>query len=90
MKLIDLDGDSWDRKPISSKIKANDRIGSYITIGWLYEAPQFDILAHDKEVKASVIEDIICDIDYYLNLGSQEYDYTVLEDIKKNAEKLKE
>ena len=61
-RYVDLDGVSWDGKPISSKIQeVQTKHGCMqgITIGWLWgdNVPHIDLEEHDKQIKAEVIDE---------------------------------
>lgn len=57
-KWINLDGNTWDGKPISSKWTPDDKRGTYITIGWLYnEKLYMDLDKHDAEVCDKMISE---------------------------------
>ena len=54
-RYVDLNGVSWDGKPISSKIQEVQTKHGYmqgITIGWLWgdNVPHIDLEEHDKQV----------------------------------------
>jgi hypothetical protein len=62
MKLIDLDGNTWDGTKLSSKYKpvynargTGEMMG--VTLGWLYDAPEFDLEKHDAEIRNKAIEE---------------------------------
>ena len=61
-RYVDLDGVSWDGKPISSKIQEVQTKHGYmqgITIGWLWgdNVPHIDLEEHDKHVIDQYKED---------------------------------
>lgn len=63
-RYVDLDGLTWDGKPISSKIQeVKTKIGYMqgITVGWLWgdNVPHIDLAEHDKEVRTKVIEEAL-------------------------------
>ena len=60
MQLIDLDGNTWDGTKLVTKYKPlydakgrNEMMG--VTLGWLYDAPKFDLKAHDAEIREQAI-----------------------------------
>ena len=62
-RYVDLNGVSWDGKPISSKIQEVQTKQGYlqgITVGWLWgdNVPHIDLEEHDKQIKAEVIDSI--------------------------------
>ena len=62
-RYVDLEGVTWDGKPISSKIQEVQTKHGYlqgITIGWLWgdNVPHIDLEEHDKQIKAEVIDSI--------------------------------
>ena len=70
-RYVDLNGVSWDGKPISSKIQEVQTKQGYlqgITVGWLWgdNVPHIDLEEHDKQVRADAIDDfakaIICEL----------------------------
>ena len=61
-RYVDLDGVSWDGKPISSKIQEVQTKQGYlqgITVGWLWgdNVPHIDLEEHDKQIRAEAIND---------------------------------
>lgn len=61
-RYVDLDGLSWDGKPIASKIQeVKTRCGYMqgITVGWLWgdNVPHIDLAEHDAKVKSEAIEE---------------------------------
>ena len=62
-RYVDLDGLTWDGKPISSKIqevKAKSGYMQGITVGWLWgdAVPHIDLAEHDKQIRDEVISDL--------------------------------
>lgn len=63
-RYVDLDGLSWDGKPIYSKIQmVKTERGSYmsaITTGWLYcdDVPHIDLEEHDAEVRRQALKEV--------------------------------
>ena len=62
MKLIDLDGNTWDGTKLNSKYKPvydrqgrNEMMG--VTLGWLYDAPEFDLEKNNVEIRNKAIDD---------------------------------
>lgn len=56
-RYVDLDGLSWDGKPIASKIQEVKTQYGYmqgITVGWLWgdNVPHIDLAEHDAKVRA--------------------------------------
>ena len=102
-RYVDLDGVSWDGKPISSKIQEVQTKHGYmqgITIGWLWgdNVPHIDLEEHDKQIRANAINDlssivlkelreIAKDEDYYFDNDNLSLVSSV---ILTNTEKLKE
>lgn len=75
-RYVDLDGNTWDGKPIISKIqevKTNHGYMSAITTGWLFSegVPYLDIEKHDAKVRADAIEECISAI---VNIPSKAID----------------
>ena len=64
-RYVDLDGVSWDGKPISSKIQEVQTKQGYllqgITAGWLWgdNVPHIDLEEHDKQIRADAIEEFV-------------------------------
>ena len=63
-RYVDLNGVSWDGKPISSKIQEVQTKQGYlqgITVGWLWgdNVPHIDLEKHDKQIRADVIEEFV-------------------------------
>ena len=61
-RYVDLNGVSWDGKPISSKIQEVQTKQGYlqgITVGWLWgdNVPHIDLEEHDKQIRADAIDD---------------------------------
>jgi hypothetical protein len=63
MRLIDLDGNTWDGTKLNSKYKPvydsqgrNEMMG--VTLGWLYDAPEFDLEKNNVEIRNKAIDDI--------------------------------
>ena len=61
-RYVDLNGVSWDGKPISSKIQEVQTKQGYlqgITVGWLWgdNVPHIDLEEHDKQIRADVIDE---------------------------------
>lgn len=62
-RYVDLNGVSWDGKPISSKIQEVQTKQGYlqgITVGWLWgdNVPHIDLEEHDKQIRAEAIDSI--------------------------------
>lgn len=62
-RYVNLDGNTWDGTPISSKIqevKTRHGYMSGITIGWLYgdNVPHIDLEEHDKEIYNRAVNDL--------------------------------
>lgn len=62
MRLVDLDGKTWDGTPLNSKYRPmydargrNEMMA--ITMGWLIDAPKFELEKHDVEVRANAIDE---------------------------------
>ena len=94
MKLIDLDGNTWDGTKLNSKYKPvydrqgrNEMMG--VTLGWLYDAPEFDLKKNNTEIRNKAIDDFVKKIisEAYINNGfiTMRVSY-----IKELAEQLKE
>ena len=69
-RYVDLEGVSWDGKPISSKIQEVQTKHGYmqgITIGWLWgdNVPHIDLEEYDKQIRADAIND------YYRTLNEK-------------------
>ena len=63
-RYVDLDGISWDGKPIASKIQAVQTKHGYmqgITVGWLWgdNVPHIDLEEHDSKVRQDAIEELV-------------------------------
>lgn len=63
-RYVDLDGNTWDGTPITSKIQeVETRLGYLqgITIGWLWgdNVPHIDLEEHDKKIRIDTINEII-------------------------------
>ena len=61
-RYVDLDGISWDGKPIASKIQEVQTKHGYmqgITVGWLWgdNVPHIDLEEHDAKVRQDAIEE---------------------------------
>ena len=61
-RYVDLDGLSWDGKPIASKIQEVQTKHGYmqgITVGWLWgdNVPHIDLEEHDAKVRQDAIEE---------------------------------
>src|SRR5574344_489630 len=61
-RYVDLNGVSWDGKPISSKIQEVQTKQGYlqgITVGWLWgdNVPHIDLEEHDKQIRAEAIDE---------------------------------
>ena len=61
-RYVDLNGVSWDGKPILSKIQEVKTKQGYlqgITVGWLWgdSVPHIDLEKHDKQIRADVIDE---------------------------------
>ena len=61
-RYVDLEGVTWDGKPISSKIQEVQTKQGYlqgITVGWLWgdNVPHIDLEEHDKQIIADAIDD---------------------------------
>ena len=102
-RYVDLDGVSWDGKPISSKIQEVQTKHGYmqgITIGWLWgdNVPHIDLEEHDKQIRANAINDLSSIVLKELREIAKDEDYYFDNDnlilvssvILTNAEKLKE
>ena len=102
-RYVDLDGVSWDGKPISSKIQEVQTKHGYmqgITIGWLWgdNVPHIDLEKHDKQIRANAINDLSSIVLKELREIAKDEDYYFDNDnlilvssvILTNAEKLKE
>lgn len=71
-RYVDLEGVTWDGKPISSKIQEVQTKHGYlqgITIGWLWgdNVPHIDLEEHDKQIRADAINELKNKIVYHLN-----------------------
>ena len=60
-RYVDLDGLSWDGKPIASKIQEVQTKHGYlqgITVGWLWgdNVPHIDLEEHDAKVRQDAID----------------------------------
>ena len=63
-RYVDLDGLSWDGKPIASKIQEVQTKHGYlqgITVGWLWgdNVPHIDLEEHDAKVRQDAIEEMV-------------------------------
>lgn len=63
-RYVDLDGNTWDGTPMSSKIQeVKTKCGymSGITTGWLWSdsVPHIDIEEHDKQITANAIDELV-------------------------------
>ena len=63
-RYVDLDGVSWDGKPIASKIQEVKTKYGYmqgITVGWLWgdTVPHIDLQEHDSKVRQDAIEELV-------------------------------
>ena len=61
-RYVDLDGLSWDGKPIASKIQEVKTKYGYmqgITVGWLWgdNVPHIDLEEHDAKVRQGAIDE---------------------------------
>ena len=61
-RYVDLDGLTWDGKPIASKIQeVKTKLGYLqgITVGWLWgdNVPHIDLEEHDAKVRQDAIEE---------------------------------
>ena len=61
-RYVDLDGLSWDGKPIASKIQEVKTKHGYmqgITVGWLWgdNVPHIDLEEHDAKVRQDAIDE---------------------------------
>ena len=61
-RYVDLDGLSWDGKPIASKIQEVQTKHGYlqgITVGWLWgdNVPHIDLEEHDAKVRQDAIDE---------------------------------
>ena len=61
-RYVDLEGVTWDGKPISSKIQEmQTKHGCLqgITVGWLWgdNVPHIDLEEHDKQIRTEAIDD---------------------------------
>ena len=72
MRLVDLDGKTWDGTQLNSKYRPmydaqgrNEMMA--ITMGWLIDAPKFDLDKHDAEVRAKVIDEFVNNLRPMLN-----------------------
>ena len=63
-RYVDLDGLSWDGKPIASKIQEVQTKHGYlqgITVGWLWgdNVPHIDLEEHDAKVRQDAIDEFV-------------------------------
>lgn len=63
-RYVDLDGNTWDGTPISSKIQEVETKYGYmsgITTGWLWSdnVPHIDLEEHDKRIKSEAINEFL-------------------------------
>ena len=63
-RYVDLDGLSWDGKPIESKIQEVQTKHGYmqgITVWWLWgdNVPHIDLEEHDANVRQDAIEELV-------------------------------
>ena len=63
-RYVDLDGLSWDGKPIASKIQeVQTKYGYFqgITVGWLWgdSVPHINLEEHDAKVRQDAIEELV-------------------------------
>ena len=63
-RYVDLDGITWDGKPISSKIQEVQTKHGYlqgITVGWLWgdNVPHINLEEHDSKVRQDAIEELV-------------------------------
>ena len=63
-RYVDLDGLSWDGKPIASKIQEVKTKYGYmqgITVGWLWgdNVPHIDLEEHDAKVRQDAIDELV-------------------------------
>ena len=87
-RYVDLNGVSWDGKPISSKIQEVQTKQGYlqgITVGWLWgdNVPHIDLEKHDKQIRADVIDEFVYNIKkhhYVLSdvINSTDYGMSIL------------
>ena len=82
-RYVDLNGVSWDGKPITSKIQeVQTKHGCMqgITIGWLWgdNVPHIDLEEHDKQIRTEVINE------YYNEINEKLKTDTNLKDTIKN------
>lgn len=70
MRLIDLDGNTWDGTKLNSKYKPvydrqgrNEMMG--VTLGWLYDAPEFDLGKNNTEIRNKAIDDFFDELQRY-------------------------
>ena len=96
MKLIDLDGNTWDGTKLNSKYKPvydrqgrNEMMG--VTLGWLYDAPEFDLKKNNTEIRNKAIDDFVKKLEEHQQenwIDNLEYGIT-FSDIEQVAEQLK-
>lgn len=68
-RYVDLNGLTWDGKPIASKIQEVETKTGYmqgITIGWLWgdNVPHIDLAEHDKQIRNDVIDEFLKELEY--------------------------
>ena len=66
-RYVDLNGVSWDGKPISSKIQEVQTKQGYlqgITVGWLWgdNVPHIDLEEHDNQIRADAIDEFLAKV----------------------------
>ena len=90
-RYVDLDGLTWDGKPIASKIQEVQTKHGYlqgITVGWLWgdNVPHIDLEEHDAKVRQDTIDEFAEKLCAYV------YDKDFMSDdvIRMIAEQLKE
>ena len=88
-RYVNLDGMSWDGKPISSKIQeVQTKHGRMqgITIGWLWgdNVPHIDLEEYDKQIRADAIDECLNILKIHKN------NWGVIEWAIRDIEKLKE
>lgn len=76
-RYVDLNGNTWDGTPITSKIHEMKTKWGYaqgITIGWLFgdNVPHIDLEEHDKEVIQNYIDKVVEEIEDNYGCGNCE------------------
>lgn len=96
-RYVDLNGNTWDGTPITSKIqevKTRSGYMSGITTGWLWcdSVPHIDLEEHDKQIMVDTIDEFynrLLDNKNEINASNYPWNYIELV-ARKMTEKLKE